>query len=517
MGFRRSNLSALRVKTFEEVTRWISEAVAALEPVFRLGTNRIQSYDVPPPLSADDLMFLQWNNDTRAFQYAAGGGVPSGPAGGALAGTYPNPTLAPVIVAGGPIGSSTVVPVITWNAAGQLTVVSTANIAASFVEVPITTSTVLSGTEDQRANINTVPAAGLTVTLPTASGKAGQIVVVCDTVGTEPTTGYLSVLRGGSDLIEGVTRWSFRNGFCSITLQSDGVSKWTVITTQGLVAPDMRSFGSGPVYWYDAGRGTTVSTSGLPNAGYSNQTTALLNMGSAGSSGDLVSIVSCGPQFLAGTGTDRPGLLFIGAAPTGMKSSSTTLTWNAADATIFIVTRRRWATSPSATECLFAFGGVTVGTNSGMMVLVPAATVNIGAPQAAAGDIIFCGNGAPRVSGSAPLIFTTCKHSVAQFNGVAGTIFATPIDGDLAIVGASFGSSAQALLNETPNLSLAANLTGTIPTLTSKSITLGCVTPTGTSPAVNITHEVVVFNTALSAADILGVAKALNAIYRVRG
>ena len=53
---------------------------------------------------------------------------PSGAAGGALAGSYPNPTLASTITAGGPTGGGATVPVITWNAAGQLTAVSTASI-----------------------------------------------------------------------------------------------------------------------------------------------------------------------------------------------------------------------------------------------------------------------------------------------------------------------------------------------------------------------------------------------------
>jgi hypothetical protein len=53
---------------------------------------------------------------------------PGGSAGGDLTGTYPNPTLAAIITAGGPTGSATVAPIITYDAKGRLTAVSSATI-----------------------------------------------------------------------------------------------------------------------------------------------------------------------------------------------------------------------------------------------------------------------------------------------------------------------------------------------------------------------------------------------------
>lgn len=53
---------------------------------------------------------------------------PTGSAGGDLTGTYPNPTLAAIISAGGPTGSATVAPIITYDAKGRLTAVSSATI-----------------------------------------------------------------------------------------------------------------------------------------------------------------------------------------------------------------------------------------------------------------------------------------------------------------------------------------------------------------------------------------------------
>lgn len=55
-------------------------------------------------------------------------GAPTGAAGGDLTGTYPNPTLAGIITAGGPTGGATTVPIITYDAKGRLTAVSSTTI-----------------------------------------------------------------------------------------------------------------------------------------------------------------------------------------------------------------------------------------------------------------------------------------------------------------------------------------------------------------------------------------------------
>lgn len=61
--------------------------------------------------------------------------APSGSAGGDLTGTYPNPTLAGIITAGGPTGSATVSPIITYDAKGRLTTVTSATVTPAIGSV----------------------------------------------------------------------------------------------------------------------------------------------------------------------------------------------------------------------------------------------------------------------------------------------------------------------------------------------------------------------------------------------
>lgn len=55
------------------------------------------------------------------------GVTPAGAAGGDLTGTYPNPTLAAIVAATGPIGSTSTIPIVTIDAKGRVTALSSAS------------------------------------------------------------------------------------------------------------------------------------------------------------------------------------------------------------------------------------------------------------------------------------------------------------------------------------------------------------------------------------------------------
>ncbi len=80
-----------------------------------------------------------------------------------------------------------------------------------------------------RIGTNAALTAPRTWTLPAANSvPAGWEVTLTDEVGAISATNSLTIQRGGSDTINGTTKVVMRETYSSVTMVSDGVSKWTI-------------------------------------------------------------------------------------------------------------------------------------------------------------------------------------------------------------------------------------------------------------------------------------------------
>lgn len=70
--------------------------------------------------------------------------------------------------------------------------------------------------------------AGRTLTLPPASGRAGQRIVVLDESGNASASAQITIQRAGSDTVSGFTSIAIAAPYGAVTLLSNGTSRWTM-------------------------------------------------------------------------------------------------------------------------------------------------------------------------------------------------------------------------------------------------------------------------------------------------
>lgn len=228
----------------------------------------------------------------------------------------------------------------------QLTTVGDANLSISSTTRTVATTATLT--------------AARTFTLPAANAlNPGQRLVIIDQAGGINGSNVISVVRAGSDTINGASSVSISTQFGGIILTSDGVSKYTAISSGG------GGGGSGTVTNVTCGSGLTGGSfsvsgtcaldptavrnyiSGFTMSAAGSSSTFSVNAGTATDSGN-VALISVGSNFTKTTGSWVLGS-GNGSLDTGTIAASTTYHLHAMRRSDTGVTD--FCTSLSATAC----------------------------------------------------------------------------------------------------------------------------------------------------------------------
>ena len=160
--------------------------------------------------------------------------APTNAAGGDLTGNYPNPTLAAAGGgAAGPIGSSTVVPVVTVDAKGRVTALTSANIASgpAILSRSARASNTILAAADLGTWVDATAAYTQTLTAPATLGAGWWCYLKNDTADGTTVLGVTSA-TGNIDGIVGTTGLTMYSGDTRL-LTTDGNNFYTAIVHGG--------------------------------------------------------------------------------------------------------------------------------------------------------------------------------------------------------------------------------------------------------------------------------------------
>jgi hypothetical protein len=192
--------------------------------------------------------------------------TPSGAAGGDLTGTYPNPTLAAVTTAQTAVGSSTQIPVITVNAKGQITALTTATAAGSSlfytVSADKTTSSTLALADAQTiCPVNS--ATGVNLTIPTNAAVALPVGSVVNVI--QKGVGRINYqASNGVTVLSPSNQVSSAGQYFSNILSKIATDTWHI--EGSLLATDPNYSQISALLHFDGTNGTQVFTDNGPSA-----------------------------------------------------------------------------------------------------------------------------------------------------------------------------------------------------------------------------------------------------------
>jgi len=175
-------------------------------------------------------------NDARLSNSRA----PSGAAGGDLAGTYPNPTLAAVTTAQSNIGSSTQVPVISVDAKGRVTALSSVAVSTSSGITALTGDVTATGPGSVAGTLASITTAqtniGSGTTVPVISVDAkGRVTALSSTPISGSAGGTVTSITAGTGLTGGTITSSGTIALSTVAVNLGGTGQTSYTDGQLLI------------------------------------------------------------------------------------------------------------------------------------------------------------------------------------------------------------------------------------------------------------------------------------------